>query len=252
MSEGYRALTEKEKETLRLLLDGHDAKSMASHLDLSVHTINERLRDARRKLGVSSSRAAARLLREEEERHPDSLGDKALGDAQGAYAMEQPRSPAGPSGAFRRPGWVIGGMIMSIALALALFAASSLGGGAQTSHPAAAAAPSPTEAAVVDAARHWLGQVDASDWQASWEATGQSFRQANTVERWADASKTVRVPLGAVKSRVLATANLSPAPPNGYWTVRFTTDFANKAGAVETVALARENGVWKVVGFLID
>ena len=34
-------LTEKEKEPLRLLLLGHDAKSMALALDLSVHTVNE-------------------------------------------------------------------------------------------------------------------------------------------------------------------------------------------------------------------
>lgn len=58
------ALTEREKETLRLLAAGHDAKSAAVQLGLSVHTVNERLRAARRKLGVSSSRAAARRLLE--------------------------------------------------------------------------------------------------------------------------------------------------------------------------------------------
>ena len=50
-------LTEKEKAALRLIVEGHDAKSMARALDLSVHTINDRLRAARRKLGVTSSRA---------------------------------------------------------------------------------------------------------------------------------------------------------------------------------------------------
>lgn len=49
-------LSAREKEALRLLLVGHDAKSIANTLGLSVHTINDRLRDARRKLGVSSSR----------------------------------------------------------------------------------------------------------------------------------------------------------------------------------------------------
>lgn len=62
MSEGLQALTDKEKETLRLIARGHDAKSTALHLGLSVHTINERLRIARRKLSVTSSREAARLL----------------------------------------------------------------------------------------------------------------------------------------------------------------------------------------------
>ena len=63
MTAPIQTLTEKEKETLRLLVDGHDAKSMARQLGLSVHTINERLRDARRKMAVSSSREAARKLR---------------------------------------------------------------------------------------------------------------------------------------------------------------------------------------------
>jgi DNA-binding CsgD family transcriptional regulator len=73
------ALTEREKETLRLLLQGYDAKSIARRLDLSVHTINERLRDARRKLALSSSREAARLLTEAERATPQPVGDEILG-----------------------------------------------------------------------------------------------------------------------------------------------------------------------------
>src|SRR3546814_10526644 len=72
---GIQALTEKEKETLRLLVDGHDAKSMARHLGLSVHTINERLRDARRKMSASSSREAARQLREIEGRSEEHTSE---------------------------------------------------------------------------------------------------------------------------------------------------------------------------------
>ena len=62
MTEGYQSLTEKEKQTLRLVVQGYDAKSMARHLGLSVHTINERLRYARRKMAVSSSRGIWRGL----------------------------------------------------------------------------------------------------------------------------------------------------------------------------------------------
>lgn len=63
MSSPVQSLTEKEKQALRLLVNGFDAKSMAQHLGLSVHTVNERLREARRKMAVSSSREAARQLR---------------------------------------------------------------------------------------------------------------------------------------------------------------------------------------------
>lgn len=62
MAGTLHSLTDKAMATLRLILQGHDAKSMASELGLSVHTINERLRKARRKLQVTSSKEAARLL----------------------------------------------------------------------------------------------------------------------------------------------------------------------------------------------
>lgn len=55
-------LTEAEKDVLRLLAQGHDTKSAATTLGISIHAINDRLREARRKLGVTSSREAARLL----------------------------------------------------------------------------------------------------------------------------------------------------------------------------------------------
>src|SRR3569623_548215 len=74
MSDGFQALSEREKEPLRLLLSGHDAKSIAAALGLSVHTVNERLREARRKLGASSSRQAARILAEAEQAGPNFSG----------------------------------------------------------------------------------------------------------------------------------------------------------------------------------
>ncbi|MEH3121827.1 MAG: LuxR C-terminal-related transcriptional regulator [Sphingomonas phyllosphaerae] len=57
-------LSDKERAVLRLLTRGHDVKSAATALGLSVHTVNERLREARSKTGASSSRGAARLLAE--------------------------------------------------------------------------------------------------------------------------------------------------------------------------------------------
>ncbi|WP_413629941.1 helix-turn-helix domain-containing protein [Novosphingobium sp. JCM 18896] len=71
-------LTERDKETLRLLLRGHDAKSIAQIQELSVHTVNERLRDARKKLGVSSSREAARLLAASEDIAPNIVGGQEI------------------------------------------------------------------------------------------------------------------------------------------------------------------------------
>jgi DNA-binding CsgD family transcriptional regulator len=55
-------LTDKEREILRLLAGGHTVKSIAAQLGRSEASINERLREARRKTGVGSSRELARQL----------------------------------------------------------------------------------------------------------------------------------------------------------------------------------------------
>lgn len=105
MKGDVESLSDRERETLRLLGRGHDAKSIASALGLSVHTVNERLRDVRRKLGVSSSREAARLLlaHEATSEPPNNIGYKEIGVAaartDGAYSL---RSHSSATGA-RRP-----------------------------------------------------------------------------------------------------------------------------------------------------
>src|SRR5688572_10251141 len=62
LSSSVEALTDKELEVLRLLTAGHTVKSIAARLGRSEASINERLRDARRKTGIGSSRELARHL----------------------------------------------------------------------------------------------------------------------------------------------------------------------------------------------
>ena len=106
---GLTALTEKEKQTLRLIVRGHDAKSVAQQLDLSVHTINERLRDARRKLSVSSSREAVRMLLDAEggaiaSPPPEYMGDRRIGEAPPQPMTDESRAPVvGVGHGIRRP-----------------------------------------------------------------------------------------------------------------------------------------------------
>lgn len=57
---GVGSLSDKELEVLRLLATGHTVKSIAARLGRSETSINERLRDARRKTGIGSSRELAR------------------------------------------------------------------------------------------------------------------------------------------------------------------------------------------------
>lgn len=254
MAEGYQALTAKEKEALRLLLGGHDAKSMANQLGLSVHTINERLRDARRKLSVSSSKAAARILRDAEAPAPQLLGDRISGDA-GQAARAHNFDP-GPAHLPRRATWTIGGFAM-IALLVAALALSSTEPAAPPAAATAATTPTAATARVAEsevsrAARDWLTLVDARKWQESWAATADSFRALNTLANWQAAAEQVHARLGPAQSRELLSDEDTPAPPNGYRTLRFRTSFANNHGATEVIALAQQGNQWRVAGIYVE
>ncbi|MEM1053471.1 MAG: DUF4019 domain-containing protein [Pseudomonadota bacterium] len=244
-------LTEKEKETLRLFVRGHNAKTAARELALSVHTINERLRAARRKLNVTSSREAARLLLESESQTPKNSGDEQIGDArQEAWPDTHFTKPESPSSAL----WIGGVLTMLTFVTLSALLLSS-GSPAQSTRSIGDPA-TPIETAqlnTLEASSHsWLTYVDAGNWAASFEATGRSFQQLNTVEGWAEASRQARVPLGAVIERETLTAEFVAAPPMGYAIVRFRTRFQNRSEARENVTLEQENGAWKVVGYVID
>ena len=249
MTNGYQALTEKEKETLRLLVSGYDAKSMAQHLGLSVHTVNERLRDARRKMATSSSREAARLLHELEGRASEFFGDKGLGDASTAAPAQVILQPAQSFGNWRRTGWIIGGSVMTIILALTALSALSGGADAPTAAPPVT---SSAQSPAASAALQWLALVDGEDWNGAWAETGQSFRQNNTVEGWTAAATGVRAKYGTTSGRSLISSEWVPAPPSGYRIVKFRTMTSKQGVITETLSLAEEGGIWKVVGIVID
>lgn len=247
MPNGYAALTEKEKEALRLMVRGHDAKSAASELSLSVHTINERLRAARRKLEVTSSREAARLVLEREGDDPKYLGSENLGEARSQRSADYEEIAAGT---FARRPINAGVLIMLTFAAAALLLAPSLVQNDQTGRTEQSS--STTDAQVENAARAWLEAGDKGDWQAAFDAAGKPFRDVNTVAGFAEASRQVRVPLGAVLTREVSTVRYLNAPPHGFQEIVFSSSFANRADVLETVTLQKENGEWKVVGILID
>lgn len=253
MTDGIPALTGKEKEALRLILVGHDAKSSARELGLSVHTINERLRIARRKLAVTSSRQAARILRESETGARQNLVHEQIGDAPKRAGDEGPNQSLTrlAAGQDHRPrnAVLFGATAMTIFLAALAVIASPTPDSAADSRPAAIAA---NDAAVEVAAREWLALVDAGDWQSSFAATGDGFRAVNTAEGWEAASRKARIPLGAPVTRTAIAFEHLPVPPAGAQLVRFRTDFAARAGAVETLSLQMEQGRLKVVGYFID
>ncbi|KPF78590.1 DUF4019 domain-containing protein [Novosphingobium sp. AAP93] len=261
MTAGYDALTEKEKETLRLLLNGHDAKSIARELGLSVHTIHERLRDTRRKMSVSSSREAARLLHQIEGQTPEKSWDKAIGDDGPTTSAHPAGQTTRSAGGWRRAGWIVGGTVMLISLALLAMLTQS-GSPAPTGNvrmvapstsvsvPVAPA--SASEAAATDAARRFLAMLDRDDWTAGWQATHKSFQLLNTVEWWGQASQSVRARVGRPISRELAAVDFTAAPPNGYWVITFKARYSNKSSVTETLQIVSDVEGWKVAGITVD
>lgn len=253
--QGFRSLTEKEKQTLRLIVCGHDAKSIARELNLSVHTINERLREARRKMAVSSSREAARLLHQAEDRAatPKRLGDIEIGEALPGSAGDQGHAPQPGVGApSRRSALMIGAFAMT--LALGLMALTALPLMTATTANADATRQGGEQAAdqqVVDAARQFLALVEQKKWAESYAVTGSAFRQLNTLQVWSDVSEQVHARYGKAVSRTLLSQENLPAPPAGYEVVKFRAVYANKQQAIETVTLDREDGKWVVVGVTI-
>ena len=258
MSEGYPTLTEKEKQTLRLIVRGYDAKSMARRLGISVHTVNERLRHARRKLEVSSSREAARMLLDRESTGTDFLAYKQMGEAGSTLGVRHELAPDDGLKARNRFAWIIGGMLVmslflaTLALSSAMQVAEPAADSAQATPAGAAESRAAIDSEILQSARRWLALVDEGRWDESWNATGRTFRELNTSEKWAAVSEEARPPLGAVVSRVASSQEHLPAPPHGYQMIKFRTSFANRADATETVTLEREGSDWRVVGYWIS
>jgi len=261
MRAGLEALSEREKETLRLLLAGHDAKSISRDLNLSVHTVNERLRDARRKLDVTSSREAARLLGDAERGTPNYLGDRQSGVAQPSIVGKE-ELPGRRFGAGHPLAWLGGGMlIMSLIIAAAallpLLRANVEPQSASTAVPAAAqkVIQSEADAAGASVARAWVLLLDGRHWAETWRSAGTIFKTQMPEARWPSVIEPVRRPLGAVSSRsflnATATTSLPGAPAGEYQIIQFTSVFATKPGAIETVVLAHEPSGWKVDGYFI-
>lgn len=98
-----------EVQVLQLLADGHTAKSIANLTGRSVLSVNERLRQARRKTGVSSSRELARMIKTQKNGH-DQIG-------------LVPAAQLAPSTRSRfRPGVIVMGTLLLAVAAIAVVA----------------------------------------------------------------------------------------------------------------------------------
>jgi DNA-binding CsgD family transcriptional regulator len=99
------SLTDREKECLGLLLHPMKAKDIARATGLSIHTVNEHLKSARRKLGTTDSLTAAKILREREGT-PISLDTTKWGSPPGLDPGQSGPAETSAGSAGLERGWV--------------------------------------------------------------------------------------------------------------------------------------------------
>ncbi|HET6943135.1 MAG TPA: helix-turn-helix transcriptional regulator [Sphingomicrobium sp.] len=116
-------LNEAERQVLYLLAEGHTAKSVANELGSTPAAVNERLREARRKTGVGSSRELARRLKSQENRHNEIV----VGSSSVSAFQLLPGREHGALGNWKGP------ILMSVGLLAVIGSAAALLG--STEHP---------------------------------------------------------------------------------------------------------------------
>lgn len=108
-----------------------------------------------------------------------------------------------------------------------------------------------------EAAERWLAQLDAGNYAGAWREASASFRKAAPQAQFETVFRQVRTPLGSASDRALKSATYQttmPGAPDGqYVVIQYTTRFANKEQAVETVTPMREqDGSWRVSGYVVQ
>ena len=263
MAEGIDDLTEKEKEALRLLLAGHDAKSSARELDISHHTVNDRLRSARRKMEVSTSREAARILGEAEGSIPKPLVHEPLGSAPQGSQSQGPSS-ADESPGKGSPGWrAKGSILMSIVVAAALGVAFLPGlFSAAFDHPVTTTTAEPASPKIglearienaqsVDEARRFLELLDEGDAEASYAATGGKLRQNQNYDMWELGVELRNNGADFSTRKIVGAGGRDDKPKPGEW-AREVFIFQSNDGEVrltEYLVTQRFGEEWKIIEY---
>lgn len=139
-------------------------------------------------------------------------------------------------------------LLLGLGLALGVIACGSV--------DSAGEAVTDQEEAAIAVAEAWLATVDAEGYSESWDQAADLFQRAVSREAWERSLRSARQPLGTLVSRKLVSkqflTELPGAPDGEYVVIQFSSSFANKRAAVETVTPMLEgSGVWKVSGYYI-
>ena len=102
----------------------------------------------------------------------------------------------------------------------------------------------------------WTQLIDSGNYGESWEQASEPFKKSVAKERWIDAAKQARAPLGKATSRKLTDSNyatqLEGAPAGEYVTLQYQTSFEKMSTAAEIVHfMLAPDGTWRAVGYVI-
>lgn len=195
------ALNARELEVLRLLAEGHTIKSIAARLDRTEASINERLRDARRKTGVGSSRELAR-----------QLGAQKIWDKNPDLAMTSPSSEAPVQPASRGLTGPKGTIAMLIAMPL--IAAGSLLMAADAPYNAARPLSAAASAQGSPLLGRWALEVAGVPAEERPRAVTISFSVAPD-RRWTTQVEIVNPDGGTLHAESTAALDAAPVPTAG-------------------------------------
>lgn len=195
------ALNVRELEVLRLLAEGHTIKSIAAQLDRTEASINERLRDARRKTGIGSSRELAR-----------QLGAQKIWDKNPDLTMTSPSSEAPVQPASRGLTGPKGTIAMLIAMPL--IAAGSLLMAADAPYKAARPQSAVAAAQGSPLVGRWALDVAAVPAEERPRAVTISFSVAPD-RRWTTLVEIVNADGGTLHAESTAALDAAPVPTAG-------------------------------------
>jgi DNA-binding CsgD family transcriptional regulator len=196
-------LNERELEVLRLLAAGHTVKTIAAELGRSEASINERLREARRKTGAGSSRELARRLGEQK------IWDRNFDLPPEAGSANDPGQP-GSSGRPASKGIALMLLVTSLA-SLGLVLAAAPAEQQALLHPAAVATAAQSAPTI---AGHWMLDVASIPAEERPQRVVMAFLQGAD-RRWSTAVEIV-APDGSTKQgRSVAATDGVPVPITG-------------------------------------
>ncbi len=113
----------------------------------------------------------------------------------------------------------------------------------------------PAEEDAEAGAKAWVALIDSQKYAQSWTESSSLFQAGVKQSDWVPMVKKVRDGMGSLVTRkplkTTMAKSLPGAPDGEYAVVQFDTAFKNKAKAVETITMMKDDGKWKCAGYFI-